>query len=135
MNALQAYQQVNTQTSITDADPHKLVQLLLDGALERINMAKGKIEAKDYAAKGNLINKSMEIVAVLRGSLNFEEGGDLAGELERLYDYMERALLEASMRNDVEKLDEVAGLLRTVKEGWQGIREEALDFLRQRDAG
>ncbi|MYL73153.1 flagellar export chaperone FliS, partial [Halobacillus litoralis] len=108
---------------------------LLDGALERINMAKGKIEAKDYAAKGNLINKSMEIVAVLRGSLNFEEGGDLAGELERLYDYMERALLEASMRNDVEKLDEVAGLLRTVKEGWQGIREEALDFLRQRDAG
>ncbi|MGM0451109.1 MAG: flagellar export chaperone FliS [Pseudomonadota bacterium] len=135
MNGLQAYQQVNTQTSITDADPHKLIQLLLDGALERINMAKGRIEAKDYAAKGNLIGKSMEIVAALRHSLDFEQGGELAGNLEALYDYMERGLLEASVRNDVEKLDEIAGLLRTVKEGWEGIREEALDFLRQRDAG
>ena len=135
MNGLQAYQQVNTQTSITDADPHKLIQLLLDGALERINMAKGKIEAGDYAAKGNLITKSMEIVAALRTSLDFEQGGELAGNLEALYDYMERGLLEASIRNDVEKLDEIAGLLRTVREGWEGIREEALDFLKERDAG
>ncbi|KAA8976956.1 flagellar export chaperone FliS [Halospina sp. K52047b] len=135
MNGLQAYQQVNTQTSITDADPHRLVQLLLDGAIERINMAKGRIEAKDYAGKGNLINKAMEIVGALRGSLNFEQGGELAGNLEALYDYMERGLLEASVRNDIEKLDEIADLLRTVKDGWQGIREEALDFLRQRDAG
>jgi flagellar protein FliS len=135
MNGLQAYQQVNTQTSITDADPHKLIQLLLDGALERINMAKNRIEAKDYAAKGNLINKSIEIIGALRSSLDFEQGGELAGNLEALYDYMERGLLQASIRNDVEKLDEIASLLRTVKEGWEGIREEALDFLRQRDAG
>jgi flagellar protein FliS len=135
MNGLQAYQQVNTQTSITDADPHKLIQLLLDGALERINMAKGRIEAKDYAGKGNLIGKSMDILASLRNSLDFEQGGELAGNLEALYDYMERGLLEASVRNDIEKLDEIADLLRTVKEGWEGIREEALDFLRQRDAG
>ncbi|WP_077529041.1 flagellar export chaperone FliS [Vreelandella utahensis] len=135
MNGLRAYQQVNTQTSITDADPHKLIQLLLDGALERINMAKGKIEAGDYAGKGNLISKSMEIIGSLRSSLDFEQGGELAGNLEALYDYMERGLLEASIRNDVEKLDEIASLLRTVKEGWQSIREEALDFLRQRDAG
>lgn len=135
MNALQAYQQVNTQTSITDADSHRLVQLLLDGALERINMAKGKIEAKDYAAKGNLIGKTMEIVGALKGSLDFEQGGELAGNLEALYDYMERGLLEASVRNDVAKLDEIADLLRTVKEGWEGIREEALNFLSQRDAG
>ena len=135
MNGLKAYQQVNTQTSITDADSHKLVQLLLDGAIERINMAKGRIEAKDYAGKGNLINKTMEIVGTLKGSLNFEQGGELAGNLEALYDYMERGLLEASVRNDIEKLDEIADLLRTVKDGWEGIREEALDFLRQRDAG
>lgn len=135
MNALQAYQQVNTQTSITDADPHKLIQLLLDGALERINMAKNRIEAKDYAGKGNLISKAMEIIGGLRGALDFEQGGELAANLEALYDYMERGLLEASVRNDVDKLEEIAGLLRTVKEGWEGIREEALDFLRQRDAG
>ena len=134
MNALQAYQQVNTQTSTTDADPHRLVQLLLDGALERINMAKGRMTAKDYAAKGNLISKTMEIVGALRGSLNFEQGGELAGNLEALYDYIERGLLEASTRNDPEKLEEIADLLRTIKDGWEGIREEALEFLKERDA-
>ena len=134
MNALQAYQQVNTQTSVTDADPHRLIQLLLNGALERINMAKGRIEAKDYAGKGNLISKTMEIVGALKGSLDFEQGGELAGNLEALYDYIERGLLEASVRNDPEKLEEMADLLRTIKSGWEGIREEAVAFLRERDA-
>ena len=132
MNALQQYQQVNTQTSIVDADPHRLIQLLLDGALERINMAKNRIEAKDYAAKGNLIGKAMDIVSGLRGFLDFEKGGELAANLESLYDYIERGLLQASARNDVEKLDEMAKLLRTIKQGWDGIREEAVQL--QRDA-
>lgn len=126
MNGLQAYQRVNTQTSITDADPHKLIQLLYNGALERINMAKARIQAKDYAGKGQLISKAMEIVGGLRGFLDFEKGGDLALRLEALYDYMERTLFEANARNDLAKLDEVADLLRSIKGGWDGIREEAV---------
>ncbi|MCK7544828.1 flagellar export chaperone FliS [Marinobacter bryozoorum] len=124
MNGLQAYQRVNTQTSITDADPHKLIQLLYNGALERINMAKAKIQQKDYSAKGQLISKAIEIVGGLRSFLDFEKGGELALRLEALYDYMERMLLEASAKNDLDKLDEVANLLRSVKEGWDGIRGE-----------
>jgi flagellar protein FliS len=126
MNGLQTYHRVNTQTSITDADPHKLIQLLYDGALERINMARARMQAKDYAGKGKLIGKAIEIIGGLRSFLDFEKGGDLAARLEALYDYMERTLLEASARNDVAKLDEVANLLRSVKEGWDGIREEVL---------
>lgn len=124
MNGLQAYQRVNTQTSITDADPHKLIQLLYNGALERINMAKARMQQKDYGAKAQLINKAIEIIGGLRSFLDFEKGGDLSVRLESLYDYMERTLMEASARNDVAKLDEVAGLLRSIKEGWDGIREE-----------
>jgi flagellar protein FliS len=124
MNGLQAYQRVNTQTSITDADPHKLIQLLYNGALERINMAKAKIQQKDYGAKAQLINKAIEIVGGLRSFLDFEKGGELALRLESLYDYMERTMLEASAKNDIAKLDEVANLLRSVKEGWDGIRGE-----------
>lgn len=82
MNGLQAYQRVNTQTSITDADPHKLIQLLYNGALERINMAKAKIQQKDYGAKAQLINKAIEIVGGLRSFLDFEKGGELALRLE-----------------------------------------------------
>lgn len=126
MNGLQAYQRVNTQTSITDADPHRLVQLLYNGALERINMAKARMQAKDYEGKGKLIGKAIEIIGGLRSFLDFEKGGDLAARLEGLYDYMERTLLEASAKNDMAKLDEVANLLRSVKEGWDGIREEAV---------
>lgn len=125
MNGLQAYQRVNTQTSITDADPHKLIQLLYNGALERINMAKARMQANDLAGKGKLISKAMEIIGGLRSFLDFEKGGELAARLEALYDYMERALFEANARNDAAKLDEVAALLRQVKEGWDGIRDEA----------
>lgn len=124
MNGLQAYQRVNTQTSITDADPHKLIQLLYNGALERINMAKARVQQKDYSAKAQLINKAIEIIGGLRSFLDFEKGGELALRLEALYDYMERTLLEASAKNDIAKLDEVANLLRSVKEGWDGIRGE-----------
>jgi flagellar protein FliS len=126
MNGLQAYQRVNTQTSITDADPHKLIQLLYDGALERINMAKARMQAKDYAGKGKLITKAIEIIGGLRSFLDFEKGGDLAVRLEGLYDYMERTLFEANAKNDPAKLDEVAELLRVIKEGWDGIREEVV---------
>jgi flagellar protein FliS len=126
MNGLKAYQQVNTQTSITDADPHKLIQLLYNGALERINMAKARMQAKDFEGKGKLISKAIEIIGGLRGFLDFEKGGDLAVQLEGLYDYMERTLFEANRHNDVQKLEEVANLLRSIKDGWDGIREEAV---------
>ena len=126
MNGLQAYQRVNTQTSITDADPHKLIQLLYNGAIERINMAKARMQAKDHVGKAQLINKAIEIVGSLRAFLDFEKGGELAERLEALYEYMERSLFEASAHNDAAKLNEVQNLLRTVKEGWDGIRQEAL---------
>ncbi len=125
MNGLQAYQRVNTQTSITDADPHKLIQLLYNGALERINMAKDRMQDRDYEGKGKLVSKAIEIIGGLRGFLDFEKGGDLAVRLESLYDYMERTLFEANAKNDVAKLDEVADLLRSIKDGWDGIREQA----------
>ncbi|WP_166263157.1 flagellar export chaperone FliS [Marinobacter caseinilyticus] len=126
MNGLQAYQRVNTQTSITDADPHKLIQLLYNGALERINMAKARMQAKDIEGKGKLISKAIDIIGGLRSFLDFEQGGELAKQLEALYDYMERTLFEANRHNDPAKLEEVAALLRQIKDGWDGIRSEVV---------
>ena len=126
MKGLKAYQQVNTQTSITDADPHRLIQLLYNGALERINMAKARMQAKDFEGKGKLIIKAIEIIGGLRNFLDFEKGGELSARLEGLYDYMERTLFEANAKNDIAKLDEVASLLHAVKEGWDGIRNEVV---------
>lgn len=127
MNGLKQYQSINTQTSIVDADPHRLIQLLYNGALERINMAKARMQANDFEGKGRLISKSIEIIGGLRGFLNFEKGGELSQRLDALYEYMERTLFDANAKNDPSKLDEVASLLRTIKEGWDGIRNEALE--------
>ncbi len=126
MNAVHQYQKVNTQTSVVDADPHRLIQLLLDGALERMSVAKNRIQAKDFEGKNRYLNKSIEIVGGLRSFLDFERGGDIAGQLEALYDYVERRLFEANVRNNIEIIDECMTHLKKVKEGWDGIRQEVL---------
>ena len=127
MNALRQYQAVSNQTSITDADRHRLIQLLFDGALTRVSTAKGQMLQKNFEGKNALINKTLEIVGGLKSFLDMEKGGEISANLAALYEYIERRLFEANLHNDVEILDEVAGLLRTVKDGWDGIREEVIE--------
>jgi flagellar protein FliS len=73
------------------------------------------------AEKGRLIGSSMAIIDSLRASLNHAAGGELADNLDRLYDYMNRRLLEANMKNDPEILSEVVSLLKAVREAWDAI--------------
>ncbi len=127
MNALHQYQSVSAQTSVVDVDRHKLIQLLFDGALERINMAKSRIIANDFEGKNKFINRTIEIIAGLRSFLDMGKGKELSQNLFDLYSYCEHRLLQANMKNDIEMLDEVASHIRTVKEGWVGIRQEALE--------
>jgi len=121
--ALSEYQQVNTQTLAESASPHRLIQMLMQGCLQRVAEAKGALMRKDIAAKGLAISKAIDILGGLQGSLNKEVGSALPQQLESLYDYMQRRLLEANLKNSVEMLDEVSGLMRTVKEGWDGISQ------------
>lgn len=122
---IKQYQSVSTETSIMDADPHKLIQLLFEGALARISTAKGHMERKEYDRKSKMINSAIDIIGGLQDSLNMETG-ELAMNLERLYDYMIRRLFEANARNDQAILDEVSGLLTQIKSAWDDIREQAL---------
>ncbi|ANI13944.1 MULTISPECIES: flagellar export chaperone FliS [Pseudomonas] len=121
MAALRQYQSVNTQSQVHDASPHRLIQMLMEGGLSRIAQAKGSMERGQFAQKGVLIAKTSAIIAGLREALNFEAGGELAQGYANLYDYMTRRLGEANRSNDVEILDEVSGLLRTIKDGWDAI--------------
>ena len=127
MRALNQYQSVNRQTSIIDADRHKLIQLLFDGALERIMMAKAQIQAKNIEGKNKLLGKAIEIIGGLRGFLDQEKGGELARRLDALYEYMELRLFQANIKNDVAAIDEVVGLLKEIKSGWDGIRPKVLE--------
>ena len=123
--ALAQYNRIGTVSAVEDASPHRLIQLLLDAGLERIAHARRALEAGDVAARGLAIGKALDIVAGLRGSLNFEAGGEIATNLDALYEYLERRLLQANLEADAGMLDEAATLLRQVQEGWDGIADAA----------
>lgn len=118
---LQQYQQVKTHTGIDGASPHRLIQMLFESALERIASAKGHIQRGEMARKGEMIGKAIGIVGGLRGALNLEVGGDIAANLDGLYEYMERRLLKANIDSDITILDEVSNLIHDIKEGWDAI--------------
>ena len=119
--ALRQYQNVGVQSEVFEASPHRLIQMLFEGGLSRIAQAKGAMQNQKYQLKGQLIAKATEILFGLREALNHEGGGELAQRLEALYVYMSKRLAEANRTNDERILDEVAQLLRNIKEGWDGL--------------
>ena len=125
-SALSFYKQVNSQTGVVDADPHRLIQLLLDGALDRIAQAKGALIAGDTPAMGEALGKAIGILSGLQGSLDLERGGEIAANLNRLYDYMSIRLLDVHREKQSASLDEVVGLLGSIKSGWDGIRPQVV---------
>jgi flagellar protein FliS len=121
MTAMKQYQRVSVQSEVLEASPHRLIQMLMDGGLERIAQARGAIQREKFAEKGELIGKAISIIGGLREPLDHEVGGELSQNLDSLYEYMIRRLLEANRGNDIAALDEVSRLLREVKSGWDAI--------------
>jgi len=123
---IKAYRQLDLETEVITADPHRLIQLLLDGAIASIGEAKTHMANNNIAAKGNAISKAIDIIANgLKVSLDVEQGGDIARRLVALYDYMSVRLLHANMRNDPGALEEVSNLLLQIAEAWSEIAHEA----------
>lgn len=105
---------------VEEASPHRLIQMLYEGALQRIAIGKGAMQRKEIALKGQSISHAIAIVGGLRSSLDLSQG-EIAVNLDNLYEYMERRLLEANLKNDAEVLDEVSGLLKDIKSAWDAI--------------
>ena len=127
--ALSQYNQVNKQTGVEDKNPHELIMMLYDGALDNLVKAKGCIQRKDFAAKGETLGRAITIIGGLQGFLDMEKGGEVSKNLDALYDYCARRLYEATKDNNETYIDEVIGLIREVREGWNGIKDEAAKIL------
>ncbi|MBB4811576.1 MULTISPECIES: flagellar export chaperone FliS [Pseudomonas] len=123
MRALRQYQKVNSHAQVSEASPHRLVQMLMEGGLDRMAQAKGALSRGDIAQKGLLLGKAIEIISGLRDGLEPEKAEDPEAiqRLDALYNYMGNRLVEANQVNDAEMIDEVARLLITVKTGWDAI--------------
>lgn len=123
-SSLAAYHSVSVHGGIATADPHRLVQMVMDALAERLNTARGCIERGETARKAKLLHSCVTLVAELRGSLNLAEGGELAQNLSNLYDYMARRLLLANVQNDADVVNEILGLLNEIRGAWVAIGPE-----------
>jgi len=124
-SGLDSYRNVGAYGNLAEASPYQVIQLMLDALLSRIAEATGHIERGEVAAKGEKIGKALGIIEGLLLGLDKERGGDIALNLERLYDYASRTLLKANLENRVDLLKEVSSWLREIKLGWDGIAAEA----------
>lgn len=118
--ALGQYRAVNAYGAAA-GDPLQLILRMMDSALDRITAARGHMCRQETAAKGEAIGHAIGIIDGLRTALDKERGSAIAANLEALYDYMMRRLVEANFRNEPAQLDEVAGLLDEIRSGWAAI--------------
>lgn len=123
-SALQQYKQVDVHSQVEGASAHRLIQMLMDGALEKIHIARGLMEEGKIGPKAEQITWAISIIDGLAVSLDKDVGGDIAQNLEDLYDYMVNRLVEANLKNEVAILDEVTDLLKQIKAAWDAIAGE-----------
>ena len=105
-------------------DPHGLIEMLIDGALERIARARGRLEERRLAEKSVLLRSAVVIIAELRANLDLRAGGAIAANLDDLYDYMCRQLEAANLQNRIATLDEVSHLLSAIRSVWVAMPAE-----------
>jgi len=122
--AVKQYQSIATQSRVADASPHRLIQLMMERALAKIDLAKTQMQEGKVAEKGNNISDAISIINGLQASLNHSADQRLSENFDALYAYMMRRLLEANLHNDGGMLTEVANLLRELKEAWDAIADQ-----------
>lgn len=120
--AINAYVKTGVETGVADADPHRLVLMLFEGALAAIAQARLKLSEGDVAGRGKAISKAISIIQDgLRNSLDVQKGGELAERLSSLYEYVTMRLLDANLHAKQEALDEAAHLISELHAGWAAI--------------
>lgn len=121
IRALKQYTRLDTGLEVESASQHRLIQMLMEGALARIIKAKAYMKSNDVQLKGEYISMAISIIGGLRDSLDHEAGAEIARNLDRLYEYMSSRLLQANLSNDAGMLDEVYDLMSEIKSAWDSI--------------
>ena len=120
--AANTYAKVGLETGVVAASPHQLIVMLYEGAELAVRMAIKHMNEGDMARKSAAISKAGAIILEgLRAALDVKQGGDIALQLDSLYDYMNKRLLLAHLNNQTAPLEEVLGLLRELHGAWEQI--------------
>lgn len=121
---LKTYSQIDAQGSIENASPHRIVQILMENALDRLGKAKAFMQSNNIHDKGLYISMAITIIDGLKASLDLNQGGQIADNLNKLYEYMMDTLVQANLNNNIDQIDEIINLIREIKEGWDQIPED-----------
>ena len=125
-----AFKRASVESSVEMADPHQLVNLLFEALQRSIGSAKRAIATGDISTKCTQIGNALRIVEEgLKAPLDLERGGDLAKNLDALYEYCAGRLVIANLKSDVAILDEVSGLVEQVASGWKQINGRSPAYL------
>ena len=124
LNAVDEYAKVEIRTNLESASPHRIILMMLDGAIEKLALGRGAMQSGKTAEKGANISWAISIIDGLRASLNIDQGGQIAQNLDQLYDYMGRTLVDANLHDNPNAVTEVIQLLQEIRAGWAGITPE-----------
>ena len=117
-NSMQTY---NSVAAGEDLTPYQAVELLLDGALESISTALLAQQENNPSQRGEAVGTTLTIIGLLQSSLDKSLGGELAENLDALYDYMTRRLATVSVDKTPHTLEEVQNIVLQLREGWAQI--------------
>ena len=120
--SLQIYKTKSVDTDMSVADPHRIIQMMMQGVLENLALTKGAMSRRDLEAKSTYISKVQSLITGLQNGLDLSQG-EIAENLYALYDYMKERLWTASIKLDIDAVDEVVKLMVTIKSGWDQISE------------
>lgn len=119
---LKAYKATSIAADLAVADPHRVIQLMMQGFLERLAQAKGAIERQDMEAKSIAVSKAQGLLHGLQDALDMSQGA-ISEDLHGLYAYMDERIWDASLTRNVAPLDEVMNLMVTIKSAWDQLPE------------
>ena len=121
---LKAYKKTNLEAELSVADPHRVIQMMYEGLIERLSQAKGAIMRHDYEYKADRISKAVGIINGLQSALDNRSNPELDQRMFALYDYMKELLTKASVSLDTAPIDEVINLILPIKQAWDQIPQD-----------
>jgi flagellar protein FliS len=99
--------------------------MLYRGAVRFVSSAIEAIESRDIQAAHTNLVRTQAIITELNQTLDLERGGDIAANLQAIYEYLNRRLIEANLRKDMSIAREVQGLLRELLSAWEQVARQA----------
>ena len=119
--AIDSYGEVNVVSGVNSADNVQLIQMLFDGLVESLKAAEGQIKRNEINAKAKSLARASKIVLGLQNALDFEEGGEIATNLNELYSYVVRRLFHVNAHNDIDALLEIHGLMEEIRQACKSV--------------